>query len=122
MIASLTDLARLIKPREENHRAGVCRGRDAKSLRFLSAASLAFLTWTLWVLTPLAWAHHSFSSSFEANRRITLSGVVSKVEWANPHMYFSLTVKTADGRVANWICPGRGSQHPSPAWLGAGPH
>lgn len=108
MIASLTDLARLIKPRQENHRAGVCRGQDAKSLRFLSVCSLALLTWTLWVLTPPAWAHHSFASSFEGSRRITLSGVVSKVEWANPHMYFSLTVKTSDGRVANWICQAAG--------------
>ena len=108
MIASLTDLARLINRRKENYSAGVCQGRDTKSRRFLSAASLTLLTWTLSVLTPPAWAHHSFAASFEGGRRITLSGVVSKVEWANPHMYFSLTVRTTDGRVANWICQAAG--------------
>lgn len=86
----------------------MCGGGNAKRRRFLKAGSLALLAWTLWVPTSSAWAHHSFAASFEGGRRITLSGVVSRVEWANPHMYFSLTVRTPDGRVANWICQAAG--------------
>jgi hypothetical protein len=66
------------------------------------------LTCALLLVAIPVWAHHSFAASFEGGRRITLSGVVSKVEWSNPHMYFSLTVKASDGKVANWICQAAG--------------
>ena len=48
-----------------------------------------------------AWAHHSFSAEFDRNRKITLSGVVTKVEWTNPHTYFYVDVPDA-GTVVNW--------------------
>jgi hypothetical protein len=52
--------------------------------------------------TGSAIAHHSFAAEFDANRALTLKGVVTKVEWQNPHTYFYLDVSGADGKVVNW--------------------
>ncbi|MDR0781253.1 MAG: hypothetical protein LBF16_11255 [Pseudomonadales bacterium] len=46
-------------------------------------------------------AHHSFSAEFDANKAIKLHGVVTKVEWTNPHTYFYLEVEGAKG-VEEW--------------------
>ena len=47
-------------------------------------------------------AHHSFGAEYDANKPITLSGVVTKVEWTNPHTHFYLDVADAKGVVTNW--------------------
>jgi len=47
-------------------------------------------------------AHHSFGAEYDANKPITLSGVVTKVEWTNPHSYFYIDVKDDQGNVASW--------------------
>ena len=47
-------------------------------------------------------AHHSFAAEFDANKALTLKGIVTKIEWQNPHTYFYLDVTGADGKVVNW--------------------
>ena len=47
-------------------------------------------------------AHHSFAAQYDANSPVTLKGVVTKVEWMNPHARFYINVTDADGKVANW--------------------
>lgn len=47
-------------------------------------------------------AHHAFAVEFDAKKQVTLSGVVTKVEWSNPHTYFYLDVKGEDGSTVNW--------------------
>jgi hypothetical protein len=49
-----------------------------------------------------ALAHHSFSAEFDANKRITLTGTVTSVEWQNPHTWFYIDVKDEAGNVTNW--------------------
>ena len=47
-------------------------------------------------------AHHSFGAEYDANAPVTVSGVVTKVEWTNPHCHFYLDVTDDKGNVANW--------------------
>jgi hypothetical protein len=47
-------------------------------------------------------AHHSGAAVFDADKPIHLTGVVTKVEWVNPHAHFYIDVKDAGGSVTNW--------------------
>lgn len=47
-------------------------------------------------------AHHSFQAEFDAAKAVTLTGVVTKLEWTNPHAHFYLEVKGVDGEMSNW--------------------
>ena len=47
-------------------------------------------------------AHHSFGAEYDANKPITLTGVITNVEWTNPHSHFFLDVKDSKGNVVNW--------------------
>ena len=47
-------------------------------------------------------AHHSFSAEFDINQPITLKGVLTKMEWVNPHGWIYIDVMQPDGKVVNW--------------------
>src|ERR1700680_3349283 len=47
-------------------------------------------------------AHHSVQAQFALNKPITVAGVVTKVEWINPHSYLYLDVKDESGNVKHW--------------------
>jgi hypothetical protein len=51
-------------------------------------------------------AHHGFSVEFDDSKPVALHGVVTKMEFMNPHIYFYLDVKDAGGKVVNWAFEG----------------
>lgn len=57
----------------------------------------------LLVSTVPAFAHHSFAAEFDSAQRVNLTGVVTKVEWTNPHVWFWINVTDeTTGKVTNW--------------------
>ena len=54
------------------------------------------------VLVAHASAHHAVQAQFDVQKRITVTGTVSKLEWINPHSYLTLNVKDSDGKVQKW--------------------
>jgi uncharacterized protein DUF6152 len=58
----------------------------------LSMASLA---------TP-ALAHHGFQFEYDGSKYVNSTGILTGIEWENPHIYFTVDVKDADGKVTSW--------------------
>ena len=66
-----------------------------RGIRQVALTAVALLT-----AGPLA-AHHSFAAEFDVKKQVTLQGVVTKIEWSNPHTYFYMDVKEGT-KLVNW--------------------
>jgi hypothetical protein len=51
--------------------------------------------------TPLL-AHHSFAAEYDAKKPIKLKGIITKVDWMNPHVYFYIDVEDDKVNITNW--------------------
>ena len=51
-------------------------------------------------------AHHSFAAEYDDTKPVKFSGVVTKVEWMNPHIWFYVDEKTPDGILHHWAFSG----------------
>jgi hypothetical protein len=51
-------------------------------------------------------AHHAFAAEFDADKPIKLEGVVTKMDWVNPHSWIHIDVKKPDGTVEQWMIEG----------------
>jgi len=47
-------------------------------------------------------AHHSVAGQFDSSKPVQLTGVISKIDWVNPHIYIHLDVKDEKGVVTTW--------------------
>jgi hypothetical protein len=47
-------------------------------------------------------AHHSVPGQFDMSKPVTLKGVITKIDWINPHIYVHLDVKDGSGTTSTW--------------------
>ncbi len=51
-------------------------------------------------------AHHSFAAEYDDQKPVTVNGVVTKVEWQNPHIWFYVDSKDENGKITHWAFSG----------------
>lgn len=68
--------------------------------------SSALLLSSVFLLSLPVFAHHSFASEYDDSKPVTVTGVVTKVEWLNPHIWYYVDVKDENGKVVNWAFSG----------------
>jgi len=49
------------------------------------------------------WAHHAFAAEYDDKKPVHLHGVVTDMEWINPHSWIHIDVTGPDGKVTNWM-------------------
>jgi hypothetical protein len=79
---------------------------DGKAVASKAVANMTRGVW--WLAIPL-WlsafpliAHHSFGAEYDADKPVTVTGVITKIDWTNPHSHLFMDVKDDKGNVANW--------------------
>lgn len=65
--------------------------------RTLCAVAAALLLTTMRIS-----AHHAFAATYDENKLVTISGIVTKLEWTNPHAWLYVNGKDAGGKVGSW--------------------
>jgi hypothetical protein len=61
------------------------------------------------VLVGTPFAHHSFFGEFDIRQPLTVTGTVTRIEWANPHIHFVVDVSGRGGKVTTWTFSGDGA-------------
>ena len=65
-----------------------------RTLVFVAAVSLAAATAAL--------SHHSVSGQFDTSKKVAVTGVITRVDWVNPHIYVQLDGKDESGASGQW--------------------
>jgi hypothetical protein len=72
----------------------------------MNATRFVFLAFLTAAAAQTLSAHHSFAAEFDANKPVTLTGTVSRLEWTNPHIWVYMDVKDDHGAMQPWQCEG----------------
>ena len=54
--------------------------------------------------TAQLFAHHSFAAEYDSKKPVEFKGIVTKLEWINPHAWIHIDVKDESGKVIRWAC------------------
>lgn len=76
-------------------------------IRLAAAAALAFV-----LASTATWAHHSMAAVFDFNQRFERTGMLTRLDWRNPHIYLYVETRTDDGQLESWAYEG-----PSPTFF-----
>jgi hypothetical protein len=83
-------------------------------MRTHSLAAVIAAGFGLFLPAVPALAQHSFGAEYDESKPITVTGVVSKVDWENPHMHFYIDVTDDAGNIVHWkfeeLCAFPGSE------------
>lgn len=60
------------------------------------------------LMCPPSQGHHAFVAEFDASKPVRVEGTIARVAWTNPHSWFFVDVKGADGQVQHWAFEGGG--------------
>jgi len=62
----------------------------------------ALLVFFFFISATSTFSHHSFAAEFDGHKLVTYTGVLTKLDWGNPHGFFYLDVKDNSGNVTKW--------------------
>ena len=72
-------------------------------MRIRTLTFILLLAGALAVLgAPAAIAHHAFTAEFDGTKPVMLQGVVTRMDWVNPHSWIYIDVPQPDGSVQRW--------------------
>ena len=70
-------------------------------MKLITTGSLLALALAALTMKP-AFAHHSFDAEYDASKTATLTGIVTKVDWINPHAFISITLRDESGATKSF--------------------
>ena len=65
-------------------------------------ASVLAAVFALFLVRADAYAHHGFAVEFDGSKCTDMTGTLTGIDWQNPHAYFHMDIKGADGKTENW--------------------
>ena len=68
--------------------------------------SIAVASIGLLLAAAPVWGHHAFAAEYDGKKQVHLEGVVTQMEWINPHTWIHIDVTAADGTVTSWMIEG----------------
>src|SRR5689334_10550095 len=68
----------------------------------MTAARLGAIATGILLTHGLVLAHHAYIAEFDTTKPVKVTGVVTKLEWSNPHIWIYLDVKDDKGNITNW--------------------
>jgi Family of unknown function (DUF6152) len=69
---------------------------------FRGALGLVVVCIGLCLMTATSFAHHSFTAEYQVGKEFKVTGVLTRVEWINPHIQFYVDAKDQNGNVVTW--------------------
>ena len=94
----------IFRSRDLRPNSGGTTAMPRSALILCAVVNLFAMPWT----SGPASAHHAIQAQFDQNRLATLTGVMTRIMWINPHVRWFMDVTDEDGNVTSWNISGAG--------------